>query len=320
MKILQVNVRCWQTNKYPFTVELSNYNPEIILLNEINLPENSNIKLHNFHSITKAFGNFNGSAILIRKDISFQEIPLKNNKFIAIKIITSLGPLIISTAYIPPRDPPIPMIPLIKLLDYNLPTLIIADFNAHHPAFNNTALNGDKRGRQLISLMKARDLSFLGPSFQTFMSGNRKGKPDLAFGSRQLNLFHHHLFPGKPFGSDHIPIICSLQTVPHKILRPPKLNFNKFDSSKYKSTLENDTLPNLNNKPALELDNLISNINNNIINATNNCTPISNIFTIKNYIPNPLIVQKLKQFQSAYTSHCNFGFPSNFQLHVMSRT
>ena len=319
MKILQANVQCWNTKRYPFQVELSNHNPDIILLNEINLPEDSVIKIPNYKSITRPLGEFNGSAILIRRDISFQEIHLNHNKFIAIKISTNTGPIIICTTYIPPRDPVIPTIPLIKLFDYNLPTIIMADLNAHHPAFGNSPSrrNGDIKGRQLISLMEAKQLTFLGPNFNTFLIGNRKGKPDLVLCNKYFEIFHHYIFPGNHFGSDHIPTIMSIHTVPHKIIKIPRPNIKKLNIDQYKDSLKEDTLPNLDHKPVEDLDNLIQLVNTNIINATKNSAPISSVFIISNYNPSPLIKQKLKQYQAAYNSNCTFGFPSQAKLHEL---
>ena len=64
--------------------------------------------------------------------ISFQELPVNDHDTLAIKVFTNLGPLIINTLYIPPHIKTLPIIAYNKILNCNLPTLIIADFNSHH--------------------------------------------------------------------------------------------------------------------------------------------------------------------------------------------
>ena len=108
--LLQVNIRNWKQNKYLLSVSLPEHNPDILLLNELGATNEQTVKLFGYNAIEKSVEAFSGVAILIKKQLSFQDIPLKEPNIIAIKINTSLGPLIICTAYIPPRQPTLPRI------------------------------------------------------------------------------------------------------------------------------------------------------------------------------------------------------------------
>ena len=322
LRVLQINIKSWRKYKYNLSVELSNHNPDVILLNELSIPNDFQVQLNNYHSISQCQGNFTGVSILIRNNLSFQEIPFIHEKIIAIKVFTNTGPIIISTAYIPPRDEALPTIQLNKIFNFNIPTIFIGDLNAHHPTFNNSPSSntGDTKGRQLVAIIRNKNLSFLGPNFNTFLVKNRKGKPDLILCNNSFNIFHHFISPGKPVGSDHIPIIISIQVTPFKLLKTPKPNLNKLDINKYKATLENDIYPSLDLKPITELDVVIEKVYNQITNATSICAPKCNIIVIKNYLPSPRIKRKLEQYQAAYLNHCQFGFPPTNTLSEMLLT
>ena len=227
LTVLQLNIRNWKTNKYLFSVDLSNYHPHVILLNETSCTEN-NIKLRGYYVIQNCTERFSGVAILIHNTVQFSIIPTKDKDTLSIKINTSLGPLIIATSYIPPRLNVIPSISINKILDYNLPTLFIADFNAHHPMFHNTTArnaNGDARGAQLSALAVNRNLDFLGPMFYTFETNRSKGTPDIVLTSNQFQIFHHQITKGNTF-SDHSSIILKISTVPIKVIVNSNLNLN----------------------------------------------------------------------------------------------
>ena len=173
LTVMQINIRCWKTNRYVLSTSLCDTNPDIILINETG--ESENIYLQGYQSIQKSNTKYSGVAILISKSIQFTEIPLIDDNVLAIKILTSEGPMHILTAYSPPRESTIPIISINKILNFNLPTLIMADLNAHHPLLHNTRNNnGNKKGQQIAALMKTRNLHFLGPYFPTFVTKNNQ--------------------------------------------------------------------------------------------------------------------------------------------------
>lgn len=316
LTILQVNIRCWTNNRYLLSVDLCNYPPDVILLNETSAT-NNNIKLQGFTTIQKCEERFSGVAILVKNTLQFTSIPLPENNTLAIKLFTSIGPIIISTSYVPPRQNSIPTISLNKILNFNLPTVFISDFNAKNPMFHNTTYRqvyGDARGTQLAALATARNLDFLGPYFYTYQSGRNRGTPDIILSNNQFRFFHHLITQGNHIGSDHVPIILKISLQPIKTVQSNNLNLNTLDIPKFKQQLCNDTFDDLDNKPVTVLDDVVQTIFSNITNATDsNCQHIT-IKPHQSYIPTPQIRLKLRQLQAANTSHFSLGYPSNVVL------
>ena len=70
IKILQVNVRNWKSNRYNFQVMNATHNPDIILLNETAMPENGKIKMLGYYSLSKSNGPHTRVAILKKQNLS----------------------------------------------------------------------------------------------------------------------------------------------------------------------------------------------------------------------------------------------------------
>ncbi len=73
-----------------------------------------------------------GSAIAIKTNIQHKLIDDFDTDFSAIEIQTIQGPIVIATTYLPPRRPFLPFLDMYRLLNNNIPTLILGDFNATH--------------------------------------------------------------------------------------------------------------------------------------------------------------------------------------------
>ena len=114
-----------------------------------------------------------GSAILVRKNLNHSLIPNLSETSIAVKVQTSTGPVVVYTAYIPPRIRSISPIDFQKLLSVNAPLLVAGDFNAIHPYFNNCSRVANHRGELLHHICELYKLEFLGPDFHTFYSGKK---------------------------------------------------------------------------------------------------------------------------------------------------
>ena len=170
IKILQANIQSWASNRYTLLCSLSESNPDIILLNEISIPKDVKPKINGYDCYFNCQERFTGYAIFVKYSIKHFFFDLNNDNIGAVKIFTNVGPLIVSTAYIPPRFNCIPSLEINKILNYQLPSLFISDFNAHHPHFQNCSSNNkkpDSRGNQLMTIINSRKLSYLGPDFYT---------------------------------------------------------------------------------------------------------------------------------------------------------
>ena len=314
--IMQVNIQSWNKNKYLLELETSYNNVDIILINETN---SENIKIKGYKTIFKHASNYSGVAIAVRNHIETTEIPIMDNNTLAIKIKTKLGPLAIITSYIPPRIDYIPIIEINKILNHNIPTLIAGDYNAHHSTFNNTtrSVKTDNRGRQLHNLIKHRNLTYLGPHFNTLKSQNKLGKPDIVISNYHFNIFQTCITEGKHIGSDHVPVIIKIQTQPFRTIKPVTYNTNKMNIDKYKNILKTTQFTNLHNKNIKDIDDTTEKIFTAITKATQETCPKNNIKTISTYKPTQHITEKLEQLQNAYYNYYCYGTPQIYTINYL---
>lgn len=315
LTVLQLNIRHWINNQYIFRVELNKYNPDIILLNETSLDLNCKINLPGFNSICKSFGPNTGTAILVNNSLSFESIPLNDPFSLAVKLFTDIGPIIICTSYVPPRIKLLPFTTISKVLNLHLPVLIMSDFNAHHPSLFGSTTN--LQGRLLVNLLNSRNLIHLGPSFDTYRSGSRKGRPDIILTNQEFSLFHSMITPGNNVGSDHIPIIAKFQITPFVKVVHPKPNLNKLNISEYKNSLCHFTFPSLDGSHFSKINEQLNLINQQITIATHKNAPVNKVKVIQSYHPTPLIKRKLAQFQAMCLSKYRLGFPSTEQINII---
>ena len=101
--IYHINIRNWNKNKYPLSVDITNYNPEVILLNETGAASIQQLKLQGYNCTTTNNTAHHGATIFIKENIIYEVIPTYEEGTIAVKILTNFGYIIISTIYCPPR-------------------------------------------------------------------------------------------------------------------------------------------------------------------------------------------------------------------------
>ena len=244
IRIMHVNIRNWYSNHYILKCSLSKVNPDIILLNEISL-NNQIPKIRGYSCSFKCTELFSGVAIFVKHPHTHTFLEFNHDNILAVKLFTNMGPIYIVTSYTPPRHPHIPTIPLNKILNKNIPTVILSDFNAKHPTFDNcnNMTQANNRGKQLHTLCNSRNLNYLGPNFNTFRNQLREGKPDLVLANNQFQMFQHRISKGEGVGSDHLPIILDISLQPFRILCPPRLLVDKLDKTQFKQRLSSDNLP-----------------------------------------------------------------------------
>ena len=299
LKIVQVNIRNWKVNKYFLQCELPNVNPDVILVNETGIVPGDRIKLQGFRAVWSSLVANSGVAILVRTHIPFSEIPLRDDNTLAVRVMTGIGPMIICTAYIPPRLPALPIVALNRVLNYNIPTIIAGDFNVHHPfLFNARDMGaGDPRGRQLYNLATVRQCTCLGPHFDTYISGNGRGTPDVVLANRYINILHTDISPMCNVGSDHIPILITLSTSPIRFLtHHTRENLNTLDIPAFKTTLSTLPTPVFHNGPTQNIDTYMTTVIETIKTASHDNTQKLNIKTTKNI---PTYTQNTPKIETA---------------------
>ena len=308
---MHVNIQSWNNNHYLLKCSLSQHNPDVILLNETSAV-NKVLKIYGYKAIHKCVEYYAGVAIFVKCNIAFNFLEFDDPNILAIKVKTALGPLIIVTSYTPPRYDALPSVTINKILNFKLPTVFISDFNATHPLFDNTnnKNNSNSKGKQLNTIINAKNLTYLGPDFETFCQGNRRGKPDLIICNSSFRLFHHLIQQGEPVGSDHVPIIFKIQTKPFIILNRNKRNLSKINIDKYKENLSSQQFQNLDGEHFTSIDNTLSNIENVINAATELSCPLISNKVVKSYSPTKEIKTKLKHLQGLYHSYYLTSTPS----------
>ena len=319
LTIYHLDIQSWKQKRYMLEYELAWLQPDVILQNEICTLPNGNLKMRNYNSTFSETGPHSGTAILVKMGISFSPIELTNQHILAVKIKTTYGDIIVSAAYIAPLNPLTPTIEIMKLLDYNLPLVIIGDFDAHHPTFNNmdTRNSPDNKGIMLTAVINKSNLHYLGPPFYTFVTNRAKGKPDIILCNDKFKLFHHQIDRGKSIGSDHIPIIFKISIKPFRVVKPAKLNIKTLNITGSQDQLKTLEFNTLNHKTIDEIDNVMQKIITNIQEATKNNCKLTKSVTIQPYQPTPLIKRKLQQFQAANLNHIIYNVPPTTYLHAL---
>ena len=312
LKIIQLNVLSWNniSRRLWITLYLSEKSPDIILLNSTSLictAQNKNsltkIKLVNYKTyLTKQDAQY-GSVILVKKNLKHSVIPNLSDPSIAVKVQTSVGPVIFLTAYIPPRINSINPLDFHKLISVNAPLLIAGDYNANHQYFGNCTRVPNHRGELLYNICKLYKLEFLGPDFNTFYSGKRKGKPDIVLGNTLLSLFNKHISQGPRVGSDHIPIQIELDTKPiYTNMDEQLLDYKKANWDAFKQTLIPIIPPNFENQKPADIDNAIDDLFEHINSASSECIPLRNHKKIQQNFNSPITVKLIRNYQSYFSS------------------
>ena len=157
-----------KNNKYALTNIYREVNPAI-LINSHGLNSNDTIKIYvyNTHLINSSEERQDGSALLIRKHLKHQITDDYDIDFTQASLYTSLGPINIATAYLPPRRPYLPLTDFHRIASQIDPTYITGDLNAHHPYLNYNRIKQNNVGKGLNKLIHNNKLIHLVPDFLT---------------------------------------------------------------------------------------------------------------------------------------------------------
>ncbi|XP_037774067.1 uncharacterized protein LOC119570383 [Penaeus monodon] len=193
-------------------------NPNIIAITETWLKEKDKFTLNNYTIIRKDRVNQvgGGLAICIKNNLQFKEINLREIyrdklETLGIKVNYKRKWLNIIIIYNPCND-----IKTEELQYYSDqitdPKLIMGDFNAHHPYWNENISNRqiNTTGKNIIKWISQNNLIMLTPKNQITRIDPKTAKEstiDLVFGSPTLS--HIQLKTTSHLDSDHLPIIIN---------------------------------------------------------------------------------------------------------------
>ena len=219
LKIIQINIRHWTNNRHLLANwTLNTERPDILLLNKTSVTDNKQIKIVGYNTYTSPQGRNCGAAILIKRSIIHHQVHTNKDSFLACKIQTDNGPIIITTTYAPPRETLNLHAPFHALKNYNLPLFFLGDLNANHTLFGSNTTN--ESGRHLLTITQRYQLEHLGPNFFTFFNNRSKTTPDIILRNRLAIHLNYHATPGPTLLSDHRPIILTLSSNPILIPSP----------------------------------------------------------------------------------------------------
>ena len=224
MKIIQFNVRSYWGIRNAIRNYINDEKPDVLLLNSTGVTNGGTIKHPGYTSRQSPDGQHQGVAILVRTSNKHEYLTgvFLNHSFLAVKVHTTLGPIIVATAYARPNSH-IPMHDFNTLYRYNnYPIFFAGDLNAHHTQFQHGHI--DNHGRELMAIFNTKRLHYIGPDFETFYGPNGRGRPDLVFGNRAALPYHTHCRPGPITGSDHIPVVITITTNPIQV--PEKMHYD----------------------------------------------------------------------------------------------
>ena len=216
LKIVQINVRSWNQNKNSIVNMINEIDADVALLNEHGCKNNQIIKIHNYTVTQKNTLNEknNGCAIAIKRSIKCKINNEYESDLISAEITTTLGPIELATAYVPPRTGHIHYPDFYKLFNQNKEVHFVGDLNGRSAELGYR--NTNTVGTQIQTLIDRGHANHDGPHFATFIDNRAQTTPDIIL--TNSNMAHNtHAQRGPPVTSDHIPIIYHINSAPIQI-------------------------------------------------------------------------------------------------------
>ena len=218
LTIIQHNVNTWTRKKELLSSIYKRINPDIILINDHSLTDNTPLKIYNYttYSSNKDNSMHRGTAIAIRNTLQHTVIDDFETDLLAIKLETSLGPVTIATDYISPSRNYFHFPDYTELLNTPHPVYILGDLNARHPTLGYSR-NTNTVGNAIQMCLDRSKLKHLGPHFPTFISPRRSTSPDIVL-SNYYTCHHIHLPPGNEIRTLHTHYIYIYILTQHAII------------------------------------------------------------------------------------------------------
>ena len=316
--LVQLNCRGYWNNRHLISEAIRSIDPDIVLLNHTGLPLKP-IKLYGYNTRYTTGTLHDGVAIMVKNTLRHTHITdWPSAHFLATKIHTQHGPLLVATTYCRPNTG-LPLTSLNTLFNHtNIPVYILADLNAKHTAFRHN--NSNRHGQELLQLTQLKRLRFLGPDFPTCFTHNGTGRPDLILSNRQTLPFHHHISHGPLCGSDHLPVILKISSNPISIPSSPTPDYHLTNWDDFKNTLTNMHRPlHLDGKDYTEIDNALERLQNDILTAADRHTPKRQHKIHIDFRPSIRTQRLLTCYRTRFLTNMNNHLPIFRDLHILRR-
>ena len=273
LKIYFQNINGWIGKKTALKYDIGKLNPDVVLLAHTNIFERSKpLKFYPYVVYTHNTGrHHSGVAILIKPDIQHSIIKKRfDGDTLAIKIETSMGPIVVGVNYTPPARFGLPHNDLRWFERHQFPAYLLGDLNARHTSYDTST---NPFGQQLYDgWLRDGSLVRLGPDTGTFTStAGNVTKPDSVLANRRQ--FHHAYtttLTNERNVSDHAAILLELGDRPIRIPAKSHDTFERANWTAYENFLKTELPPiNLNNKNIQEIDTLLEEIGTKTTAASN---------------------------------------------------
>ena len=245
LTLLQHNVLHWRTNGFSCLDAYREKDPDVILLNSTGVLDDDPIVIPGYtvRQANPSGQQSSGSAIAVRTSLACRWKPVTRDGMLRVVLELEHERVVLATHYLPPRAADAGLIRDIRCIaDECLPTYFLSDVNAHHRSMSHTF--NDNRGKIITQAVCNGHVLYLGPHFDTFISGGHRGRPDTVLAN---NKTHHSYFlsPGPPTTSDHCPVIMKISARPIRI--PIKTRFApaKADWARYRAQCNEYSIPDL---------------------------------------------------------------------------
>ena len=254
--ILQWNCRGLKDKRHELDILIAKYSPAIICLQETLLSSNIE-KLQKDNKPLPGFTTFrgyipyfrciesgkNGVAIYVKNNVIHSQIKLVTPlQALAVRVTFQGKEFIVSNHYTSDTHDGVPTVHQFKsIIDkFDKPFIMCGDFNAKNTLWSNDENN--RRGEVLEKLMFDNDLGLLNSDVKTRFDirNNKYSLIDLSIVHPALYLDFDSDVLSDPHGSDHHPIIISLNGDLLETDKRPKWNFKKADWSSFQRQCKNE--------------------------------------------------------------------------------
>lgn len=231
--IMQINVRGWASNKYSIGNVVNNLGIDVVLINEHGIRGCQSLRLYNYrvYRSNRLDERSSGTAIAIRDSLVHRLVGDFESDLLAVKIETSIGPIVLATDYIPHRVGYLQYIDYYRLMGMQLPVYMLGDLNGRSSTLGYRDTN--TVGRQIDILIDRGHVRHLGPHFPTFITNRCSTTPDIILGNSHI--YHNiHMEAGPPTTSDHIPIIFTINSSPIQIPTKERFSYKRANWEAYR--------------------------------------------------------------------------------------
>ena len=247
--VLQLNANGIWNKLTELGVVLERYKVKVAVIQESKLsPKSKNPCIQNYTTVRedRSHGQGGGLLIFIHRSITFSRQPLSPESLsdphleeLSIKAELGNTKLIISNVYIPPASScSNGYHSSIEHLLTTPDTLILGDFNAHHPSWYSRST--DTRGRKMADSINGSDYGILNWDSPTRVPPNAEpSSPDVSLASASL-ITSCSWQTLSTLSSDHLPILIRLQmkSPSNPGLRRTYVNLKKANWDRYRQEVE----------------------------------------------------------------------------------